>query len=116
MKRATPTPPYRNYLLGSRRETNRMPKRHRHRHQHAKGPPQSLAGLGAEAWRARVEALLARGQTREAVEVAKQVLKQAPGPEAEALAVEAYQARIQALMTSGLHREARALAALVGER
>jgi tetratricopeptide (TPR) repeat protein len=93
-----------------------MPKRHKHKHQHAKGPPQTLVGLGAEAWRARIEALLARGQTREAVEAAKQFLKQAPGPEAESLAVEAYQARIQALMTSGLHKEARALAALVSER
>jgi hypothetical protein len=93
-----------------------MPKHHKHKHQRTKGPPQTLAGLGFEAWRAHVEALLARGQTREAVEAAKQCLKQAPGPEAEALAVEAYQARIQALMTSGLHPEARALALLVSER
>ena len=74
-----------------------MPKRQKHKHHRAKGAPQTLAGLGSEGWRAHIEALLARGQTREAVEAAKQYLKEAPGPEAEALAVEAYQARIQAL-------------------
>ena len=93
-----------------------MRKRQKHKHQRDKGPLQTLSGLGSEAWRARVDALLARGQTREAVEAAKQFLKQAPGPEAEGMAVEAYQARIQALMTSGLHKEAQALAALVSER
>jgi hypothetical protein len=75
-----------------------------------------MAGLGAEARRAHVEALLVRGQIRAAVEAAKQFLKQAPGPEAEALVVDAYQARIQALLTSGMYQEARALAVLVGER
>jgi hypothetical protein len=93
-----------------------MPKRQKHKHLRAKGTPQPPHDLGPEAWRAHVEALLARGQTRDAVEAAKQCLKQAPGPEAEALAVEAYQARIQALMTSGMHQEARALAMLVSER
>jgi tetratricopeptide (TPR) repeat protein len=93
-----------------------MRKHHKHKHQRTKGPLQTLAGLGAEAWQAHVEALLARGQTREAVEAAKQFLKQVPGPEAEALVVEAYQARIQALMASGMYQEARALGALVGER
>jgi hypothetical protein len=93
-----------------------MPKRQKHKHQRAKGPPQPPHDLGPEAWRAHIEALLARGQTRDAVEAAKQCLKQAPGPEAEALAVEAYQARIQALMTGGMHQEARALAMLVSDR
>ena len=93
-----------------------MPKRQKHRHQRVKGSRSTLAGLGAEDWRAHIEALLARGQTREAVEAAKQYLKEAPGSEAEALAVEAYQARIQALMASGMPQEARALALLVSER
>ena len=93
-----------------------MPKRQKHKHHRAKGAPQSIAGIGFEGWRAHIEALLARGQTREAVEAAKQYLKEAPGPEAEVLAVEAYQARIQALMASGMHQEARALALLVSER
>ena len=93
-----------------------MPKRQKHRHQRVKGSPSTLAGLGSAAWRAHIEALLARGQSREAVEAAKQYLKEAPGSEAEALAVEAYQARIQALMASGMHQEARALALLVSER
>ena len=55
-----------------------MPKRQKHKHHRAKGAPQSRAGLGPEAWRAHIEALLARGQTREAVEAAKQYLKEAP--------------------------------------
>jgi hypothetical protein len=93
-----------------------MPKRQKHKHQPSKGWPQTPAGLGSAAWRAHIEALLARGQTREAVEAAKQCLKEAPGPKAEVLAVEAYQARIQALMASGMHQEARALALLVSER
>src|SRR5688572_9401167 len=93
-----------------------MPKRQKHKHLRAKGPPHPPHDLGPEAWRAHVEALLARGQTRDAVEAAKRCLKQVPGPEAEALAVEAYQARIQALMTSGMHQEARALAMLVSDR
>jgi hypothetical protein len=93
-----------------------MPKRQKHKHQRAKGLPQTPTGLGPEAWRAHIEALLHRSQTREAVEAAKQYLKEAPGPAAEALAVEAYQARIQALMASGMPQEARALALLVSER
>lgn len=95
-----------------------MPKRHKHKHQHqrAKALPHTLAGLGVEGWRAHVQSLLARGQTREAVEAAKEFLKQVPGAEAEGLVVEAYQARIQALMTSGMYKEAGALAALVSAR
>jgi hypothetical protein len=95
-----------------------MPKRHQHKHQRqrAKALPHTIAGLGAEGWRTHVQTLLARGQTREAVEAAKEFLKQVPGAEAEALVVEAYQARIQALMTSGMYKEAGALAALVSAR
>ena len=93
-----------------------MPKRQKHKHHRVKGATQNPTGLGSEGWRARIEALLARGQAREAVEAAKQYLKEVPGPEAETVAVEAYQARIQALMASGMPQEARALALLVSER
>ena len=93
-----------------------MPKRQKHKHHHVKGATQNPTGLGSEGWRARIEALLARGQARDAVEAAKQYLKEVPGPEAETMAVEAYQARIQALMASGMPQEARALALLVSER
>jgi hypothetical protein len=64
----------------------------------------------------QVDALLAAGKTHDAVEAAKQLLKQAPGPEAEALVVKAYQARLQALIASGLQKEAHALGQLVVER
>lgn len=67
-------------------------------------------------WPARIEALLANGKSRDAVEAAKQYLKQAPGAEAEALALRAYIARIEALQASGLHREAQAIGTLVLER
>ncbi|MBI3797775.1 MAG: hypothetical protein HY268_12510 [Deltaproteobacteria bacterium] len=77
---------------------------------------QETTSLGTGEWQARVEALLASGQTRDAVETAKQFLKQVPGPEAEALLVKAYQARIQALLANGMHKEAQALGALVSER
>jgi tetratricopeptide (TPR) repeat protein len=73
-------------------------------------------GLATGEGRARVEALLANGKTRDAVEAAKQLLKQAPDPDAEALVVRAYQARMQALQASGMHKETQALGALVSER
>jgi hypothetical protein len=91
-----------------------MPKHKKH-----PGPgmrTRSPAGPGLEEWRARIEALLARGKSRDAVEAAKQYLKHTPGPEAEAFAVKAYTARIEALQASGLHREAQAMGALVRER
>ncbi|MGE3540515.1 MAG: hypothetical protein AB7N91_24125 [Candidatus Tectimicrobiota bacterium] len=71
---------------------------------------------GPEYWRDRIETLLAGGKSRDAVEAAKQYLKNHPGPEAEALAQQAYLARIAALQGSGLHREAQAIGALVQER
>jgi len=37
-----------------------MPKRQKHKHQRAKGSAQTLTGLGSEAWRSHIEALLAR--------------------------------------------------------
>src|SRR2546423_7899385 len=91
-----------------------MPK---HKKLHGAGKrTQPPSGPGREAWPSRIESLIARGKSRDAVEAAKQCLKSTPGPDAEALAVKAYTARIEALQASGLHREAQALGALVSER
>ena len=91
-----------------------MPKHKKH---HGTGKrAQPPFGPGLEAWQIRIESLIARGKSRDAVEAAKQYLKHTPGPEAEALAVKAYAARIVALQASGLHREAQAIGALVRER
>ena len=98
---------------GARRGPD-MPK---HKKLHGPGQrTQPPSGPGREAWPSRIEALLARGKSRDAVEAAKHYLKHAPGPDAEACAVKAYTARIEALQASGLHREAQALGALVRER
>ena len=80
----------------------------RHRKQHAQ-----QAATNA---RARVESSLARGDSRDAVEAAKILLREAPGAETEALAVRAYVARIRSLIAEGLGREAGAMAAIVRER
>jgi len=91
-----------------------MPK---HKKLHGPGQrTQPPSGPGREAWPSRIESLIARGKSRDAVEAAKQYLKHIPGPDAEAFAVKAYTARIEALQASGLHREAQALGALVRER
>jgi hypothetical protein len=91
-----------------------MPK---HKKPHGTGKrAQPPSGSGQEAWRIRIESLIAGGKSRDAVETAKQYLKHTPGPEAEALAIKAYTARIEALQASGMHREAQALSALVQER
>jgi hypothetical protein len=91
-----------------------MPK---HKKLHGPGQrTQPPSGPGREAWPSRIESLIARGKSRDAVEAAKQYLKHTPGPDAEAFAVKAYTARIEALQASGLHREAQALGALVSER
>src|SRR5262249_50774841 len=99
------------------RWARRGPDMPKHKKRHGLGqrtPPPS--GPGREAWPSRIESLIARGKSRDAVEAAKHYLKHTPGPEADALAVKAYRARIEALQASGLHREAQALRALVGER
>ena len=90
-----------------------MPKHKRHPGTGRRAP---FPGPGLEECRTRIEALIARGKSRDAVEAAKHYLKHAPGPAAEALAVKAYTARIEALQASGLHREAQAIGALVRER
>lgn len=74
-------------------------KRHRNQRQHD--------GRGT---RARLEQLLAKGDTRAAVEAAKLLVREKPGTASEALAVRAYAERIKSLIAEGLGREA-ALAA-----
>ena len=66
--------------------------------------------------RARIEALIAAGKAREALDLAKQLFKETRSGEAEALLIAAYEARIHAMLARGLYDEAGALAALVGER
>lgn len=80
----------------------------RHRKQHA----QQTATNARE----RVESSLARGDSRDAVEAAKILLRESPGAETEALVVRAYVARLRSLVSEGLGREAAAMAAIVRER
>jgi hypothetical protein len=63
-----------------------------------------------------VRALLARGSTKPAVELAKQIHKHFSTPASEALLVDAYAARIRSLLKIGLATEAKALLDLVRER
>ena len=88
------------------------------RHKNRPAAPGVAASDGSDlsAQRARVEDLLARGKTRDAVEAAKQLYKQTRSVETEALLVDAYAARIRALLATGMSREARELASLVVER
>jgi len=76
----------------------------RSRHRDAKGA------------RVRLEELLARGDTRGAVEAAKLLMREEPGAASESLAVRAYAERIKALIAEGLGREAAAIAGIVRER
>jgi hypothetical protein len=82
-----------------------MGKRHRNQRQHD--------GPGT---RARLEQLLAKGDTRAAVEAAKLLVREEPGTTSESLVVRAYAERIKALIAEGLGREAAALASIVRER
>ena len=80
------------------------------KHKKRKPPSSALqqgSGLDMAGWWARIEALIAAGQTRVAVETAKQCGKERPGPEADALVVMAYKARIQALIASGMAKRKR---------
>lgn len=86
------------------------------RHQSANRAMPALPPVEAAARRGDIETLLQHGKSREAVEAAKQLLKQAPGPDTEEVAVRAYRARVQALQASGLFKEAQALGALASER
>lgn len=69
-----------------------------------------------ESARVRLERLLAEGDTRRAVEAAKDLVREQPGTESEALAASAYVQRIGTLIAEGLGREAGAMAAIVRER
>ncbi|MGH9421585.1 MAG: hypothetical protein ACRD3J_16530, partial [Thermoanaerobaculia bacterium] len=80
--------------------------------QHRKQREQRSAGNT----RVRLERLLADGDTRRAVEAAKELIREQPGEESEALAVSAYVQRIRTLIAEGLGREAGAMAAIVRER
>jgi hypothetical protein len=82
-----------------------MGKRHRNQRQND--------GPGT---RARLEQLLAKGDTRAAVEAGKLLVREAPGTASEALAVRAYAERIKALIAEGLGREAASLASILRER
>lgn len=83
-----------------------MGKRHRKQHEQR----------GTESTREQIGRLLDRGDTRGAVDAAKQLVREQPGQESEALAVRAYVQRIRALIAEGLGREAGAMAAIVRER
>ena len=90
------------------------------RHKKAKIPPAPVVGR-VEASRPlsqgeEVRALLARGSTKSAVELAKQIHRQWGTPASETLLVEAYGARIRSLLEHGLRVEAKSLLDLVRER
>jgi hypothetical protein len=82
-----------------------MGKRHRNQRQR-----------DGQSTRVRLEELLAKGDTRAAVEAAKLLVREEPGTASEALAVRAYAERIKALIAEGLGREAAALTSIVRER
>jgi hypothetical protein len=84
------------------------------KHKRAKQTPKQSAPSTPAQWQA--QDLLAHNKARDAVELAKQFLKQIPGQEAEETLINAYQMRVQALITSGMPQEAHALAALAHER
>src|SRR5437016_7175126 len=65
---------------------------------------------------AEVRSLLARGKTKAAVELAKEIHKSCGRPESEALLVDAYAARIRSLQEAGLKKEAKELFELARER
>jgi hypothetical protein len=83
-----------------------MGKRHRKQHEQRT----------TESTRARLDRLLAKDDTRAAVEAAKQLVREQPGQESEALAVRAYVQRIRTLIAEDLGREAAAMASIVRER
>src|SRR5437879_620079 len=87
--------------------------------QDTKLPRPSIPGTGASVpipQEEDVRALLAKGKTKPAVELAKEIHKRCGWPESEALLVDAYAARIRSLLKTGLKEEAKALFELVRER
>jgi hypothetical protein len=73
-------------------------------------------GFSRESHLAAIRDLLAREQTKEALEAAKLLFKQDPSPEAEALLIQAYLGRLRALAGRGLEVEARELGKMVEQR
>jgi hypothetical protein len=63
-----------------------------------------------------VRRLLAKGKTKAAVELAKEIHKHCGRPESEALLADAYAARIRSLQEAGLTKEAKELFELAQER
>jgi len=87
--------------------------------QDTKLPRPSVHGTGASVpipQEEDVRALLAKGKTKPAVELAREIHKRCGWPETEALLVEAYAARIRSLLKTGLKEEAKALFELVRKR
>jgi len=82
-------------------------------------PRPSVHGTGASVpipQEEDVRALLAKGKTKPAVELAREIHKRCGWPESEALLVDAYAARIRSLLKTGLKEEAKALFELVHKR
>ena len=87
--------------------------------QETKLPRPSVHGTGASVpipQEEDVRALLAKGKTKPAVELAREIHKRCGWPESEGLLVDAYAARIRSLLKTGLKEEAKALFELVRER
>ena len=81
------------------------------KHKKAKTPPPP-ASSGADpgvliSQGGEVRALLERGSTKSALELAKQIHKRCGTPALETLVVEAYEARIRSLLEHGLTAEAK---------
>src|SRR2546429_8906378 len=75
-------------------------------------PRPSVHGTGASVsipQEEDVRALLAKGKTKPAVELAREIHKRCGWPESEALLVDAYAAGIRPLWKTGLKKEAKAL-------
>ncbi|HTF26485.1 MAG TPA: hypothetical protein VK937_21630 [Candidatus Limnocylindria bacterium] len=82
-------------------------------------PRPSVHGTGASVPIPQEEdlrALLAKGKTKPAVELAREIHKRCGWPETEVLLVDAYAARIRSLLKTGLKEEAKALFELVHKR
>jgi hypothetical protein len=90
------------------------------KHKRSITPPASAEGITdtslSTAQEEEVRALLARGSTKPALELAKQMHKRFCTQASEALLVDAYAARVRSLLEAGLTDEAQALLKLARER
>lgn len=77
-------------------------------------PQKDRAGLPPES--VEVRRLIAKGNSKSALDAAKQLYKSQPTPATEAVLVEAYLARARSLMDHDMDQEAEALLAMVRER